>query len=50
MIKDNYDIENMDDDTKIKFMKEISRTYIKVNNGTDTLLQLTGCISRICDL
>jgi replication factor C subunit 2/4 len=48
MIKDNYEISYMDDLTKIKFMKEISRTYIKVNNGTDTLLQLTGCVSRIC--
>jgi len=46
MIKNNYKIE-LSDEHNIKFMKEISNTYITVNNGTDTLLQLTGCISRI---
>ena len=38
---------NKSNEHNIKFMKEISNTYITVNNGTDTLLQLTGCISRI---
>ncbi|VVU95287.1 Replication factor C C-terminal domain [seawater metagenome] len=47
MIKDDYEI-SLSDVNKILFMKEISRTYIKVNNGTDTLLQLNGCLSRIC--
>ena len=47
MIKNNYQI-SLSDQNKITFMKEISRTYIKVNNGTDTLLQLNGCLSRIC--
>lgn len=49
MIKDNYEI-SLSDNNKILFMKEISRTYIKVNNGTDTLLQLNGCLSRICKI
>ena len=47
MLKDNYEID-INDDKKIKFMKDISSTYIKVNDGTDTLLQLTGCISKMC--
>lgn len=48
MLKDNYEID-IDDEKKIKFMKDISSTYIKVNDGTDTLLQLTGCISKMCN-
>ena len=48
MLKDNYEID-IDEDQKIKFMKNISSTYIKVNDGTDTLLQLTGCISKMCN-
>jgi replication factor C subunit 2/4 len=48
MLKDNYEI-NIPEDQKIKFMKNISSTYIKVNDGTDTLLQLTGCISKMCN-
>jgi replication factor C subunit 2/4 len=48
MLKDNYEID-IEDEKDIKFMKDISSTYIKVNDGTDTLLQLTGCLSKMCN-
>jgi replication factor C subunit 2/4 len=35
------------DDTKLKIYEIISLSYIRVNGGIDTLLQLCGCISKI---
>jgi DNA polymerase III gamma/tau subunit len=32
----------------LKIYEIISLTYIRVNGGIDTLLQLCGCISKIC--
>ena len=43
-------IDNIDDDTKLKLYKIISSSYIRVNNGINTLLQLYGCISNIYQL
>ena len=46
--------ENLDFQNKInheyilKIYEIISLTYIRVNGGIDTLLQLCGCISKIC--
>lgn len=35
------------DETKLKIYEIISLSYIRVNGGIDTLLQLCGCISKI---
>ena len=37
----------LNEETKLTIYEIISQSYIRVNEGTDTLLQLTGCISKI---
>lgn len=46
LIKPNTDI-GLSTDKKMKFFKIISFSYIKVNEGNDSLLQLIGCLSNI---
>jgi replication factor C subunit 2/4 len=41
------DHQDIDEETKLKIYEIISLSYIRVNNGIDTLLQLCGCISKI---
>ncbi len=38
---------NLSEDNKLKIYEIISLSYIRVNAGIDTLLQLCGCISKI---
>jgi replication factor C subunit 2/4 len=38
---------DLDEETKLKLYEIISLSYIKVNDGIDTILQLYGCISKI---
>ena len=38
---------NLNEYTKIKLYEIISHSYIRVNGGVDTLLQLCGCVSKI---
>ena len=38
---------NIKDETRLKIYEIISLSYIRVNGGIDTLLQLCGCISKI---
>ena len=38
---------NIEESTKLKILEIISLSYIRVNGGIDTLLQLCGCISKI---
>ena len=40
-------LEKLKEDTKLKIYEIISLSYIRVNGGIDTLLQLCGCISKI---
>jgi replication factor C subunit 2/4 len=37
----------LDEQSKIKIYEILSHSYIRVNGGVDTLLQLCGCISKI---
>ena len=46
LVKPNTEI-NLSKDKKMKFFKIISFSYIKVNEGNDSLLQLIGCLSNI---
>ena len=41
------DLIEIKDETKLKIYEIISLSYIRVNGGIDTLLQLCGCISKI---
>lgn len=38
---------NLEENVKLKIYEIISKSYMKVNGGSDTLLQLIGCISNI---
>jgi len=38
---------DLDDKSKLDLYKIISSSYIKINNGVDSLLQLCGCISKV---
>jgi replication factor C subunit 2/4 len=40
-------IVNLNDETILKIYEIVSLSYIRVNGGNDTLLQLIGCISKI---
>jgi replication factor C subunit 2/4 len=42
-------INEIDEETKIKFLIEIHRTAHIISRGLDTPLQLTGCIANICN-
>ncbi len=39
---------DISDETRIEFTKIVSMTYITVNDGVDTDLQLYGCLARLC--
>ena len=39
--------ENIDEGLKLQIYEIISASYIRINAGVDTLLQLCGCISKI---
>ena len=46
LVKPNTEI-NLNENKKMKLFKIISFSYIKVNEGNDSLLQLIGCLSNI---
>ena len=41
------DTHNLSEENKLKIYEIISLSYIRINSGLDTLLQLYGCISKI---
>ena len=43
----NYNINFLKEEIKLKIYEIISLSYIRVNGGIDTFLQLCGCISKI---
>ena len=45
---ETFNIDNLlKEETKLKIYEIISLSYIRVNGGIDTLLQLCGCVSKI---
>ena len=36
--------------TKLEYVKEIGFTHMKILEGVQTLLQLSGCVVRLCKL
>lgn len=42
-----FDIEELSEESKLEICDIINKSYIKINQGLDTLLQLCGCISKI---
>jgi len=47
-LMENKNEINLEEECILKIYEIISLTYIRVNGGIDTLLQLCGCISKIC--
>lgn len=43
-------IPNLSEYAKLEFIKEIGFTHMKILEGVQTLLQLSGCIARLCKL
>ncbi|KAK4669414.1 replication factor C subunit 4 [Podospora pseudopauciseta] len=43
-------IETLSEHSKLEFIKEIGFTHMKVLEGVQTLLQLSGCVVRLCRL
>lgn len=48
LMKNLMENNNNECENTLKIYEIISLTYIRVNGGIDTLLQLCGCISKIC--
>lgn len=47
-LMENKENIELDEECILKIYEIISLTYIRVNSGIDTLLQLCGCIAKIC--
>lgn len=47
-LKSNMMKNKLDEDTKIKYMEHLSKSYLQISTGIDTELQLTGCVARMC--
>lgn len=43
-------VETLSEHSKLEFIKEIGFTHMKILEGVQTLLQLNGCIARLCKL
>ena len=41
-------LDEIDEETKIKFLAEISKTCLIISSGVDSALQLSGCIAKMC--
>lgn len=41
-------IDELDENTKIQYSKEIADTCLAINRGVNTYLQITGCIAKLC--
>ena len=40
--------ETMSEEIKLPFLKEIGFTHMRILDGLDTMLQLTGCTAKLC--
>lgn len=43
-------VETLSEHSKLEFIKEIGFTHMKILEGVQTLLQLSGCVARLCKL
>jgi replication factor C subunit 2/4 len=41
-------LSELGEDVKIKYLIEIGNTALNISKGVDSLLQLTGCITKLC--
>ncbi|KAL2197319.1 DNA replication factor C-like protein [Corynascus similis CBS 632.67] len=50
MFKVTKTIPTLSEHSKLEFIKEIGFTHMKILEGVQTLLQLSGCVARLCKL
>ncbi|KAL2190985.1 DNA replication factor C-like protein [Thermothelomyces heterothallicus CBS 203.75] len=50
MFKVTKTIPTLSEHAKLEFIKEIGFTHMKILEGVQTLLQLSGCVARLCKL
>ncbi|KAK4156301.1 ArgJ family-domain-containing protein [Chaetomidium leptoderma] len=50
MFKVTKTIPTLSEHAKLDFIKEIGFTHMKILEGVQTLLQLSGCVARLCKL
>ncbi|RFU26887.1 hypothetical protein B7463_g9447, partial [Scytalidium lignicola] len=50
MFRVTKSIETLSEHSKLEFIKEIGFTHMKILEGVQTLLQLSGCVARLCKL
>jgi hypothetical protein len=50
MFKVTKTIPTLSEHVKLEFIKEIGFTHMKILEGVQTLLQLSGCVARLCKL
>ena len=43
-------IPSLSEHAKLEFIKEIGFTHMRVLDGVQTLLQLSGCVARLCKI
>ena len=43
-------IPSLTEHAKLEFIKEIGFTHMRVLDGVQTLLQLSGCVARLCKI
>ncbi|KAH8205018.1 hypothetical protein TruAng_000741 [Truncatella angustata] len=50
MFKVTKTIPTLSEHSKLEFIKEIGFTHMKILEGVQTLLQLSGCVARLCKI
>ncbi|EOA86041.1 replication factor C subunit 4 [Exserohilum turcicum] len=50
MFKVTKTIDTLSEHAKLEFIKEIGFTHMRILDGVQTLLQLSGCVARLCKI
>ncbi|KAL2207455.1 P-loop containing nucleoside triphosphate hydrolase protein [Sarocladium strictum] len=50
MFKVTKTLNTLSEHSKLEFIKEIGFTHMKILEGVQTLLQLSGCVARLCKI
>jgi replication factor C subunit 2/4 len=50
MFKVTKTIPTLSEHSKLEFIKEIGFAHMKILEGVQTLLQLSGCVVRLCKI
>lgn len=43
-------IQTLSEHAKLEFIKEIGFTHMRILDGVGTLLQLSGCVAKLCKI